>query len=73
MLKFLYKKIVYCNMQQAIIRDQWRHLELMETHWLLLPPLKNMFVSKLNSENLSIESTVIIKFGNKEASVKYFV
>jgi len=34
---------------------------------------QNIFVSKLNSENLSIESTVIIKFGNKEESVKYFV
>ena len=33
-------------MQQANIRDQWRHLELMEPHWLLLPPLNNMFVSK---------------------------
>jgi len=31
----------------------------------------NMFVSKLNTASLTIESSVLIKFGNKETSVKF--
>lgn len=34
---------------------------------------QNIFVSKLNIENLAIQRTVIIKFGNKENPVKFMV
>ena len=32
MTRTAYKKNYECKKQQAIIRDQWRHLEVMEPH-----------------------------------------
>lgn len=34
---------------------------------------QNIFVSKLNIENLAIQRTVVIRFGNKENPVKFLV